>query len=79
MEGRETGKLTKKNVKYIARSFSKNRIPEKEKLAQKFKVKSEHVCKCDDCDLTFLKEYSKAINNKENVLGYIEGTDLKDE
>ena len=85
LEGRETGKPGQKMAaEYIANQFKKIGIPpyKRKTYYQKFKVKSErHICKCDDCDLTFFKRIFKA--NKtirgENVLGYIEGSDLKDE
>lgn len=55
-----------------------------EKYYQKFKVKTNrHLCKlnCSDCDTDFISKLTGA--NKwvkgENVLGYIEGTDLKKE
>ena len=85
LEGRETGKPgQKKAAKYIANHFQKIGIPpyKRKTYFQKFKVKSKrHVCKCDDCDLTFFKRVFKSnqIIKGENVLGYIEGTDLKDE
>ena len=85
LEGRETGKPgQKKAAKYIASHFQKIGIPpyKRKTYFQKFKVKSKrHVCKCDDCDLTFFKRVFKSnqIIKGENVLGYIEGTDLKDE
>ena len=85
LEGRETGKKGQKMAAdYIANHFKNIGIlPYKKKTYyQKFKVKSgRHVCKCDDCDVNFVK---KLFSNKKkikgsNVLGYIEGTDLKDE
>ena len=85
LEGRETGKPGQKMAaEYIANHFNKIGIPpyKGKKYFQKFKVKSKrHVCKCDDCDLTFFKRIFKSnqIIRGENVLGYIEGTDLKDE
>ena len=84
-EGRETGKKGQKMAAdYIANHFKNIGIPpyKKDTYYQKFKVKSgRHVCKCEDCDVNFVK---KLFGNKkkikgENVLGYIEGTDLKDE
>ena len=80
LEGRETGKPgQKKAAKYIASHFQKIGIPpyKRKTYFQKFKVKSKrHVCKCDDCDLTFFKRVFKSnqIIKGENVLGYIEGT-----
>ena len=85
LEGRETGKPGQKMAaEYIANQFKKIGIPpyKRKTYYQKFKVKSErHICKCDDCDLTFFKRIFKANQTirGENVLGYIEGGDLKDE
>ena len=85
LEGRETGKPGQKMAaEYIANQFKKIGIPpyKRKTYYQKFKVKSErHICKCDDCDLTFFKRIFKANQTirGENVLGYIEGSDLKDE
>ena len=85
LEGRETGKPgQKKAAHYIANHFKNIGIPafKRNTYFQKFKVKSQrHVCKCDDCDLTFFKRIFKSNQTirGENVLGYIEGTDLKDE
>ena len=49
---------------------------------QKFKVKNaRHTCKCDDCDTDFVEKIlgkNKYLKG-ENVLGYIEGSDLKEE
>ena len=69
---------------YIANHFKNIGIPafKRNTYFQKFKVKSQrHVCKCDDCDLTFFKRIFKSNQTirGENVLGYIEGTDLKNE
>jgi hypothetical protein len=85
LEGRETGKKGQKMAAdYIMNHFKKIGIPpyKKNTYYQKFKVKSgRHMCKCDDCDVNFVK---KLFGNKKkikgsNVLGYIEGTDLKEE
>jgi Zn-dependent M28 family amino/carboxypeptidase len=85
LEGRETGKRGQKMAAdYIANHFRNIGIPpyKKNTYYQKFKVKSSrHICKCEDCDVNFVK---KLFGNKkkikgENVLGYIEGADLKDE
>jgi hypothetical protein len=85
LEGRETGKKGQKMAAdYIMNHFKKIGIPpyKKNTYYQKFKVKSgKHICKCDDCDVNFVK---KLFGNKKkikgsNVLGYIEGTDLKEE
>ena len=85
LEGRETGKKGQKMAaEYIANHFKKIGIPpyKKKKYYQKFKVKSgKHLCKCDDCDLSFMKKIlgRKKIIKGENIIGYIEGTDLKQE
>ena len=85
MEGRETGKKGQKMAAdYIMNHFKKIGIPpyKKKSYYQKFKVKNgRHMCKCDDCDTDFLKKMlgkNKYIKG-ENVLGFIEGTDLKEE
>ena len=85
LEGRETGKRGQKMAaNYIMNHFKKIGIPayKKNKYFQKFKVNSgKHLCKCDDCDMNFMKKIlgRKQKIKGENVLGYIEGTDLKDE
>jgi len=85
LEGRETGKKGQKMAAdYIANHFRDIGIPpyKKETYYQKFKVKSgKHICKCEDCDVGFVKQlFGKKRRIKgENVLGYIEGSDLKDE
>ena len=85
LEGRETGKKGQKMAaEYLKNHFINIGIPpyKKNKYFQKFKVKSDrHVCKCEDCDSDFIKKIFKKnkIIRGENVLGYIEGTDLKDE
>ena len=85
LEGRETGKPGQKMAaEYIANHFKKIGIPpyKRKTYYQKFKVKSErHICKCDDCDLAFFKRIFKSNQTikGENILGYIEGSDLKDE
>ena len=85
LEGRETGKPGQKMAAdYIASHFKNIGIPpyKKKTYYQKFKVKSKkHICKCEDCDLDFFKRVfkRKRIIKGENVLGFIEGTDLKDE
>ena len=85
LEGRETGKKGQKMAAdYIMNHFKNISIPpyKKKTYYQKFKVNSgRHLCKCDDCDQSLVK---KIFGNKrkikgENVLGYIEGKDLKDE
>ncbi|MEC7863476.1 MAG: M28 family metallopeptidase [Bacteroidota bacterium] len=85
LEGRETGKRGQKMAAdYIMNHFKSIGIPpyKKKTYYQKFKVKSgRHLCKCEDCDVNFVKQL---FNNKKkvkgsNVLGYIEGTDLKEE
>ena len=85
LEGRETGKPGQKMAAaYIANHFKEIGIPpyKRKTYFQKFKVKSKrHVCKCDDCDLTFFKRVFKSnqMIRGENVLGFIEGSDLKEE
>jgi hypothetical protein len=85
LEGRETGqKGQKMAADYIMNHFKNTGIPpyKGKTYYQKFKVKnSRHMCKCDDCDVDFLKKIlgkNKHIKG-ENVLGFIEGTDLKEE
>ena len=85
LEGRETGKRGQKRAaEYIRNHFINTGIPpyKGNKYFQKFKVKSgKHMCKCEDCDMSFMKKLlgqQKKIKG-ENVLGYIEGSDLKDE
>ena len=85
LEGRETGKKGQKMAAdYIMNHFKNIGIPpyKNNSYYQKFRVKnSRHMCKCDDCDVDFLKKILR--KNKyikgENVLGFIEGTDLKEE
>ena len=85
MEGRETGKKGQKMAAdYIMNHFKSIGIPpyKGKKYYQKFRVKSgRHMCKCDDCDVNFVKKLfgKRKWIKGENVLGYIEGTDLKDE
>ena len=85
LEGRETGKKGQKMAaEYIANHFKDLGIPpyKKDTYYQKFKVKSgKHLCKCEDCDVGFVKKlFGKRKRIKgENVLGYIEGSDLKEE
>ena len=85
LEGRETGKKGQKMAAdYIANHFRDVGIPpyKKDTYYQKFKVKSKgHICKCEDCDVGFVKKlFGKRKRIKgENVLGFIEGTDLKEE
>lgn len=84
LEGRETGQPGQKMAaEYIANYFKKIGIPPYKwnTYYQKFRVKArEHLCKCSTCDNTFLKSLLKRNYVKgENVLGYIEGTDLKEE
>ena len=95
LEGRETGKPGQKMAaSYIKEHFKNIGINPCVKTTdeytkvkntsyyQKFRVKSErHLCKCEDCDIDFIKELfgiRKWIQG-ENVLGYIEGSDLKEE
>ena len=85
LEGRETGKRGQKMAAdYIMNHFKKIGIPpyKDQTYYQKFRVENgRHLCKCDDCDVDIIKRILRA--NKyihgENVLGYIEGTDLKQE
>jgi hypothetical protein len=85
LEGRETGKPGQKMAAdYIMNHFKNIGIPpyKGKKYYQKFKVKSgRHMCKCDDCDMSFMKKIlgQKKKIKGENVLGFIEGTDLKNE
>ena len=85
LEGRETGKPGQKMAAdYIMNHFKNIGIPpyKGKKYYQKFKVKSRrHLCKCDDCDMSFMKKMlgQKKKIKGENVLGFIKGSDLKDE
>ena len=85
LEGRETGKKGQKMAAdYIMNHFKSIGIPpyKGKKYYQKFRVKSgRHICKCDDCDVNFVKKLfgKRKWIKGENVLGYIEGTDLKEE
>ncbi len=87
LEGRETGKPGQKMAaEYIKNHFRKIGIPpyKKNTYYQKFKVESErHICKynCENCDEDFITKLfkKKRIVKGENVLGYIEGGDLKNE
>jgi len=85
LEGRETGKKGQKMAAdYIMNHFKDIGIPpyKKNTYYQKFKVKSKgHICKCEDCDVGFVKKLfgKKKLIKGENVLGYIEGADLKEE
>ena len=85
LEGRETGqKGQKMAADYIMSHFKNIGIPpyKRNTYYQKFRVKnSRHMCKCDDCDVDFLKKIlgkNKYIKG-ENILGFIEGTDRKEE
>jgi len=85
LEGRETGKPGQKMAaNYIMNHFKNIGIPpyKGKKYYQKFKVQSDrHLCKCEDCDVDIIKKIFgvKKMVKGENVLGYIEGTDLKEE
>ena len=95
LEGRETGKPGQKMAAaYIANHFKDLGLPayvetvdpytkvRRTSYFQKFRVKSKrHLCKCEDCDVDFIKELLgiKKWIEGENVIGFIEGTDLKDE
>ena len=69
---------------YIMNHFKDIGIPpyKNNRYYQKFRVKNgRHLCKCDDCDVDIIKRLlgtNKYING-ENVLGFIEGSDLKKE
>ena len=85
LEGRETGKKGQKMAaEYIMNHFKNIGIPpyKNNTYYQKFRVKKgRHLCKCDDCDIDIIKKLlgvNKYIKG-ENVLGYIEGSDLKEE
>ena len=85
LEGRETGKKGQKMAAdYIMNHFINIGVPpyKGNKYYQKFKVKSgRHICKCEDCDNGFIKQLfgKKKMIKGENVLAFIEGTDLKEE
>jgi hypothetical protein len=85
LEGRETGENGQKMAAdYIMNHFKDIGIPpfKKNSYYQKFRVKSNrHLCKCEDCDSDFIKRlFGKNRYIKgENVLGYIEGSELKEE
>tara|TARA_B100001250_G_C19785860_1_gene784097 strand:- start:364 stop:1398 length:1035 start_codon:yes stop_codon:yes gene_type:complete len=87
LEGRETGKKGQKMAAdYLMNQFKKIGIPpyNKNTYYQKFKIQSDrHICKynCENCDEDFITKLfkKKRIVKGENVLGYIEGTDLKEE
>lgn len=85
LEGRETGKQGQKMAAdYIMNHFKNIGVPpyKANTYYQKYTVKNgRHICKCSDCDVDF---FSKIFNKKkyingENVLAFIEGTDLKKE
>jgi len=85
LEGRETGqKGQKMAADYIMNHFKNIGVPPYKwrTYYQKFRVKNgRHICKCDDCDVDFIKKIlgvNKWIKG-ENVLAYIEGTDLKED
>ena len=85
LEGRETGKRGQKMAAdYIMNHFKDIGIPpyKHNSYYQKFRVKNgRHLCKCDDCDVDIIKRLlgtNKYING-ENVIGFIEGSDLKKE
>ena len=85
LEGRETGERGQKMAAdYIKNHFINIGIPpyKKNKYYQKFRVKNgKHICKCKDCDKDFLRKIlgKKNFIKGENVLGFIEGTDKKEE
>ena len=87
LEGRETGKPgQKKAADYIANYFKSIGIPpyKNNTYYQKFKVQSDrHICKynCENCDEDFITRLFKKrrVVQGENILGYIKGTDIKEE
>ena len=87
LEGRETGKPGQKMAAdYIMNHFKNIGIPpyKKNTYYQKFKTESDrHICKynCENCDEDFITRLfkRKRMVKGENVLGYIEGGDLKEE
>lgn len=84
MQGRETGTIGQEMAaKYIADHFKKIGIPpyKRKTYYQEFTVKSKrHNCKCSTCDSKSLgKRKNSSQIQGENVLGFIEGTDLKKE
>ena len=85
LEGRETGqKGQKMAADYIMNHFKNIGIPpyKDNTYYQKFTVKSDrHFCKCSDCDSDFIKQLfgKNRFVKGENVLGFIQGSDLKEE
>ena len=87
LEGRESGKRGQKMAgEYIMNHFKNIGIPPYKinTYYQKFREESDrHVCKynCENCDEDFITKIfkKKRVVKGENVLGYIEGKDLKDE
>jgi len=85
MEGRETGKKGQKMAaEYISKTFKEYGIPpyDGQSYYQNFKVKSgRHLCKCSTCDSESVidKIINKNYVKGQNIIGYIEGTDLKNE
>lgn len=85
LEGRETGKRGQKMAAdYISNQFKSFGIPPYNGYSyyQKFKVKSgRHMCKCPTCDKgSFLDKFlGKNYVKGENIIGFIEGSDLKEE
>ena len=87
LEGRESGKKGQKMAaEYIMNHFKQIGIPpyKRKTYFQKFKVESDrHICKynCENCDEDFItKLFKKKRTVKgENVLGFIKGTDIRDE
>jgi hypothetical protein len=87
LEGRESGKRGQKMAgEYIMNHFKNIGIPpyKRNTYYQKFREESDrHVCKynCENCDEDFITKIfkKKRVVKGENVLGYIEGKDLKDE
>ena len=84
MQGRETGTIGQQMAaEYIANHFRKLGIPpyKRKTYYQEFTVKSKrHSCKCSTCDADAIsKRKNPSEISGENVLGFIEGTDLKKE
>ena len=87
LQGRETGRIGQKiAAEYIKDHFISIGIPpyKDSTYYQKFEAESDrHICKynCEDCEEDFITTLfaKRRLVKGENVLGYIEGSDLKDE
>ena len=87
LQGRETGREGQKlAAEYIKNHFINIGIPPYKDTTyyQKFETESErHICKynCEDCEEDFITRLfaKRRLVKGENVLGYIEGSDLKEE